>query len=363
MIVLYVSGHGFGHASRVTVLIDAIAALRPGARFVVRTAAAPWLFHLASCPAVVVQPCEADPGIVQLDDMTIDDAGTVRRAAAFYRDFEPMVEAEAAHLRAMDAALVIGDIPPLAFAAAARAGLPSVALGNFTWDWIYESHPAFASDAPDVVPTVRRAYAQASLALRLPMHGGFGAMPHVRDIPFIARRSPRDRAEVRRALDLGDDRPVVLASFSWRGVRPPYGELARSPRFALVTAELAPAGLRHEDLVAAADVVVSKPGYGIISECLANGAALVYTTRGPFIEQEMLVAEMPRFVRCRHLPFDDLLAGRWDDAIEAVLAQPAPAAPPSLDGAQVAAQLIDELAAQLINDAIDQRLPDNQITK
>ena len=31
----------------------------------------------------------------------------------------------------------VGDIPPLAFAAARRAGLPSVAVGNFSWDWIY----------------------------------------------------------------------------------------------------------------------------------------------------------------------------------------------------------------------------------
>jgi len=146
------------------------------------------------------------------------------------------------------------------------------------------------------------------------MHGGFEATPDVRDIPFIVRRSTRDRDELRRALGLGGDRPVVLASFSWRGVRPPYDELARSRRFALITPERPPAGFRHEDLVAAADVVVSKPGYGIISECLANGAALVYATRGPFIEHDMLIAEMPRVLRCRRLPFEDLVAGRTSRA-------------------------------------------------
>ena len=83
-----------------------------------------------------------------------------------------------------------------------------------------------------------------------------------------------------------------------------------------------PAGLLYQDLVAAADVVVSKPGYGIVSECVANGTALLYTSRGRFIEYDLFVDEMPRILRCRYLSQEDLLAGRWADAIEALLAQP-----------------------------------------
>ena len=53
-----------------------------------------------------------------------------------------------------------------------------------------------------------------------------------------------------------------------------------------------------EDLVRAADVVVTKPGYGIISEAIANDAALLYTSRGRFVEYDVLVKEMPRYLRC-----------------------------------------------------------------
>ena len=34
------------------------------------------------------------------------------------------------------------------------------------------------------------------------------------------------------------------------------------------------AGVRYEDLVGAAEAVVTKPGYGIISECIANDTAI-----------------------------------------------------------------------------------------
>ena len=53
------------------------------------------------------------------------------------------------------------------------------------------------------------------------------------------------------------------------------------------------AGWRYEDLVAAVDVVATKPGYGIIAECAAHQTALLYTSRGHFIEYEVLVQEMP----------------------------------------------------------------------
>ena len=92
--------------------------------------------------------------------------------------------------------------------------------------------------------------------------------------------------------------------------------------------------------MAAADVVVSKPGYGIVSECAANGAALLYTSRGPFAEYDVMLAEMPRMLRCRYLAQEDLVAGHWREAIEALLAQPLPAERPRVDGAAVAAEMI-----------------------
>ncbi len=71
------------------------------------------------------------------------------------------------------------------------------------------------------------------------------------------------------------------------------------------------AGLRYEDLVRAVDVVVTKPGYGIIAECLANDTALLYTSRGHFIEYDVLTREAPRFLRTAFIDHDDLFAGKW----------------------------------------------------
>ena len=88
---------------------------------------------------------------------------------------------------------MIGDAPPLACAAAAAAGIPSVVISNFTWDWIYEGYAErFDTDAPEVLPIIRDAYAQANEGWRLPMGGGFATFQSVVDFPFVERQGRRD---------------------------------------------------------------------------------------------------------------------------------------------------------------------------
>jgi L-arabinokinase len=367
MIVFYISGHGLGHASRDLEVVKSIVGRRPDARVVIRTSAAPWFFR-ASAGAIDLQSVEVDTGVVQIDSLRLDEDETARRAAAFYATFDARADAEAALLVRLGASVVAGDVPPLAFAAADRAHVPSIALSNFTWDWIYAAYPQFESIAPGVIALMRAAYSRATRALRLPMHGGFEPMAAVtRDIPLIARHATTARAVTRRSLGVAEGSVMVLASFGGYGLRLPYEEIARKNDFTLVVTGHEYAGaetdtsesrrfadrrglviagdeVRYPDLVAAADVVVSKPGYGIVSECIANGAAFLYTTRGRFAEQAVMMAEMPTVLRCRVISQEDLLAGRWKTAIEALLAQPPPVHRWPTNGAEVAAEEIVGMA-------------------
>ena len=49
---------------------------------------------------------------------------------------------------------------------------------------------------------------------------------------------------------------------------------------------------------------------------------------------------MPRILRSRYISQEDLLAGRWADGIDALLAQPPPPERPAVNGADVAADQI-----------------------
>ena len=366
-IVWYVSGHGFGHASRQIEIINAVRERRPEIPIVVRTGAKRWIFDLTLRSAVDFRPVECDTGIAQIDSLRLDEAETLRRAAAFYATFGERVQAEAAFLREADAALVVADLPPLGVAAACEAGIASVAIGNFTWDWIYEGYEPEEKGLPDLVPLIREATGLASAFVRLPMWGGFEMAPPERtsDIPLVARRSGRKPADTRRALGLPPDRKLVLLSFGGHGVKGMAPEAFASfggEYAAVLTGHLemsVPAsqgdgavfefdeqslydqGWRYEDLVAAVDVVATKPGYGIIAECAANDTALLYTSRGHFVEYEVLVQEMPRYVRSQFIPQDALFAGEWLPYLEELLSQDRPE-PADVSGAAHAAGLVLE---------------------
>jgi UDP:flavonoid glycosyltransferase YjiC (YdhE family) len=363
-IVFYVSGHGFGHASRTIEVIHAVLRRRPDTAIVVKTSAPRRLFERALGHQIEIVELSCDTGMVQIDSLHIDEAESIKQARAFQAELPQKAVDEAAFLRRAGARLVVGDIPPLAFAAAAGAGVPSVAIGNFTWDWIYEGYP---EQSPfELAAQVRSIYQQADRALRLPTAGGFAGLERItRDIPFVARQSLRDPDDVRRAIGLpprAGDRPLVLMSFGGYGLAGLDSRaLDALGDYRIATTDLpardhsiqpAPGllylseerlyanGYRYEDLVRAADVVVTKPGYGIISESIANDTALLYTSRGRFVEYEVLVKEMPRYLRAQFIDQDDLLKGNWAPALEALLNQPAPPEAPALNGADVAADEI-----------------------
>jgi UDP:flavonoid glycosyltransferase YjiC (YdhE family) len=173
------------------------------------------------------------------------------------------------------------------------------------------------------------------------MHGGFATFGEVIDIPFIARRSTRSRDDTRRLMNIPADRPFALASFGGYGVDVPFEAIGERECVTILSpGAVLPPPLVYQDLVAAADVVISKPGYGIVSECIANGTPLLYTSRGHFVEYDVFVAEMPRLLRCRFMPQEDLRSGRWRGHIDALLAQTTPPERARIDGARVASDLI-----------------------
>jgi hypothetical protein len=279
--------------------------------------------------------------LVQPDALTMDEAATAERCREFAADEKERVRGEAEWLKRAGARVVLGDIPPLAFAAAAEAGLPSLALANFSWDWIYRHLAGRQPALGEAAEHAARAYARCDLLLELPFAGGLGAFPRREPIPLVARRARVPREEARARLGLEPGRPAVLLSFGGLGL--PGLEVDKTGYAVLGTsgwpaaADLAALGLRYEDVVGAADVVVSKPGYGIVSDAIAARTRLVYTERGDFPEYPVLVAEMPRFLPVAHVSNADLRRGRIGPAVDEVLAQPFPAAP-DLGGARAAAR-------------------------
>ena len=348
MLVAYASGHGFGHVTRLCEVLRAVRDRAPELPVTVVGAVPEWLVRPRVPGRVEFRPLACDVGLAQRDALLIDECATAALCRGFEATWEARIDAEVEFLRACRARVVLGDIPPLAFAAAARAGVESIALGNFTWDWIYlhlaDRQPSLAESAARAA----RAYEQAGLLLELPFSGAFPAFPRRERVGLVARRPQVDGSEARRRLRL-DARPAALVSFGGVGLPGLTREvLGRDPELQFVLPEdvgpglLDALGLDYPDVVGAVDVVVTKPGYGIVSDAIGARTRVVYTERGDFPEYPVMVREMPRWLACAHVGNEDLRAGRIGEPIRQVLAQPLPP-PVDLGGAERAAGHILEM--------------------
>ena len=346
----YVSGHGFGHAVRSAEIMRALLRRRAGLEIHVRTTAPAWLFPagVASC-----QGGRLDVGVIQPDAVRIDPVATLRQAADLAHDVGRRVADEVAFLRSRGAALVVADVPPPAFLAAAEAGLPSIAVANFSWDWIYEP---FLRDEPRhawLLEWLRGAYAQASLLLRLPFHGDLSAFPAIEDVPTVLRPPSAARPLVRERLGLRAAQQVVLLGFGGLGLSGlPLEALAELREYTFLATEKEvraggplPSNLRllpvrqdnYNDFIAASDAVISKPGYGMVTSCLGLRVPLLCTDRGGFPEDDVLFAAIRRHGHGLHIPPAELLAGRLGPYLGRLLGSPGRWRPIRADGAEVIA--------------------------
>jgi hypothetical protein len=352
IVALAVSGHGFGHAVRSAEVARALL-LKPGVRVKIRTEAPAWLFpkQVERLPS---PGWPLDIGVAQHDGLELDVDETRRRWLAFAREFDARTAVEASLLVEHDVAVLLGDIPPLAFAAASRAGIPSAALGNFGWDWIYAAWPDF----DPVIAQVQAGYRQADRLFRLPLHSpdpdAFSAFGVVEDVPLIARRAVRPRREVRAQLGLPDHARVVLLSFGGFNARgldvhalgawtdyvfvltPPLSSTAEDVPPNVLT--LAENPVDYVSLLSACDAVVTKPGYGIVADCLANRVAMLFTDRGPFREYDILARALPNLGHARYAPRDDVLTARLGAHLDALFESPAHWTEQRIDGASIVAQ-------------------------
>lgn len=357
IIVYYVSGHGYGHSIRSSEIMAQLLGLMPDCRIHVRTSAPGWLFAGLPSGSVEVTSVELDTGVAEENAaLAINPGATVDRAEAFLRESGSLVSSEIAFTRQSGASLIVTDIPYLAGNVAAAAGVPAVAVCNFTWDWIYEPYCQRSGSSSDLPARIRDGYGRIQTCLRLPFSHDFPVFPETVDVPLVARRTIRARDEILSlaGLDARDTRPRVLMGMRHSFSRNALLSVARRcGDFVFVVPEpvtgvpcenvrAAPIGgkLGFVDLLSLCDIVVCKLGYGILADGISCRTAVLFPPRKDFREDAILYPEANRWARTLEIPQHDFDGGNWNPYLRKLIAMPLPKEEPRLDGGRVCAQWI-----------------------
>jgi L-arabinokinase len=249
---------------------------------------------------------------------------------------------------------IVSDIAFLPFVAASRLNLPSLGVSNFTWDWIYKSYVSDDRRWVPLIDWIQDAYRCCGLFLQLPMHGDCSVCPTIEDVPLVARKSVKSAEETRKILNHPNSLRACLISFADLKLSPAAISCLESiPNTVFYFKQPLDFGLNngrsldtfdllYQDVVAAMDVVITKPGYGIVSDCIANATPLAFTERGLFPESPILIREVERHLPSAFIPLEKFYRGEWQAALEILGRAPEMRPNVRTDGALVCARRILE---------------------
>jgi L-arabinokinase len=360
-IAYYITGHGFGHARRSVEVVKELLRLRPDLQVYFRTTANPAIFEELPKEKIRIQRVELDPGAIEKDLFTIDHEATIKAVREAMGRRDKVIASEVEFLKQQRIRLILCDIPFMAGAIAAAAGVPIMGITNFTWDWIYE--PYFKGHE-DLLREIEKSYRRIPTLLKIPFGGRTDWFREVLDIPVIASAPRASGQDVVQQLGLDPLRPRVLLSLRGGIAAETLIQASKSaPSYQFLSTVQVPSNApgnlvyvqiktgEHEihsdtqtrtfsDLVAASSIVLSKLGYGIVADCLAARRPILWPRRFGFREDEVTLAEASPYLPMLEIPHGDLFAGNWKRYLDELMKMPMPRENLATNGASVAAGII-----------------------
>ncbi|MFO7748074.1 MAG: hypothetical protein R6V42_09730 [Orrella sp.] len=377
-----ISSHGFGHLSQVAPVLNQFAGeclpSDPTMRFTLRTTLPPEAIAKRVVIPFDIDLGSDDFGMVMFNALQSNVPESLRRYKAQHADWESAVDALAQHLSDLKVDVLFADIPYLTLAAAARVGIPSVAMCSLNWADILEQSVAEDPTAlataglsrrgfEAILQTMREAYASASVFLQPEPSMAMSGLSNLRRIEpvsepaanlgreslvqWVAQAGFKDAAQGWFVLVSMGGIPTTLKPEQW-----PTHCLGR-PLFYLVTPDLAGQhphavtmqahGMQvpvpsYQVLIAASDVVLSKPGYGTFVEACVAGTPVLYVARPAWPESAALNQWIDRVGHARQIDAQQLATGNFEAPLCELLAQ-GRSKPLKSSGAAMAATAIREL--------------------
>lgn len=352
-LLVYISGHGFGHVSQVAPVLNAlrerldirltICSTVPRQHLQSRIAGE--FFHIEAA---------ADFGMVMASALDVLPQPSMQAYIEFHRDWPQRVALEAQRITELSPDMVLTNVAYLPLQAAHGLGIPCAAMCSLNWLDIFWHYCAKMEGATRIRDEVWAAYAAADMFLRVTPAMPMTALPNVQLIAPVARMGNNRRDEINDRLSLAADEKLVLVSMGGIAMRLPVErwpalpgvrwiiqadwQVSRPDVIALESLEMG-----FVDVLASSDALLCKPGYGSFTEAGCNGVPVLYAAREDWPEEPHLINWLESRGRCRRVQRQALESGEFGMDMHAWLSQPKPEAVKPLG----VSQAVDYLQSRL----------------
>lgn len=315
--------------------MQALYELVPAVEFELFTQVPKWLFEESLSAPFTYHAVWTDVGLVQETPLRANLQKTLRRLDRFLPLDPALTDRLASSVHDRKCRLVVSDIAPMGIAVARKAGVPSVLVENFTWDWIYEPYLRQVHEMEKHVRYLKDLFLLADFHIQ--------TEPVCRrqqaDLltPPISRKPKTPREQVRRRLGVPSDAKLVLITMG--GISEAYPFLDRPVQhggsyFVIPGAQeveemrgnlvLLPhhCDVFHPDLVHASDAVVGKAGYSTVAEVFDAGVPFGYVLRSDFRESHVLTSFIESRMNGLPIGEDEFHDGTWFGRVPELLTLP-----------------------------------------
>ncbi len=334
-IAYFVSPHGFGHAARACAVMAALHEIDPAFHFDIFTRVPRWFFADSLRGAFTYHSLLTDIGLVQETALRENLAATVAALNCFLPFRPTLVRDSAAQVARLKCELVVCDIAPLGIAVARAAGVPSVLIENFTWDWIYQGYQRDEPRLSDAIAYLRGAFHAADYHIQTEPVCRYSAADL---ITAPVSRAPRLSRQATRKK-LGTPRTAKAVLITMGGIPGEYNFLRRLEEQRGVYFVIPGNGgsarregnlvllphhseFYHPDLVNACDAVIGKLGYSTVAEVYRAGVPLGYVSRARFRESGVMARFVRRQMNGVAISEAQFLTGDWLRHLPDLLALP-----------------------------------------
>jgi len=331
-----ISQHGLGHLAQAAPVLNTLRTLQPDLKLTIWSGLSPAALH-----ARIEGPFEhrheaADVGLIMHDALRVDLAASQAAYQAFHADWPARMQREAAWLRAQAFDRVFADVAYLPLAAAALAGIDSVALCSLNWADIAQAYLAELPGTAGIFQEMNAAYASAGIFLQPTPSMPMPQLPRRQGVTPIAALGRNRRQDLIKKLALPTTCKLALIGFGGiaylgTGRLPALTDLIWlapddwQPNHAETRTDVitfSRAGLPFLDLLASSDILLTKVGYGSFVEAAAHAVPVLYLDRPDWPETPYLAAWLAQHGNAAVIDEPALFSSRLETVLKDLWRQP-----------------------------------------
>lgn len=327
-IAMYVSNHGFGHASRISALAEQFISL--GVYCHIVSEKPKFLFKNLNPEYSSQHFRSVDVGVKHGKNLTVDLIQTKQSILRLMGDRDKIIAREVSFIRECDINFIIADVPFLVSEIAVYAKIPAYAVSNFEWWYIYSD---LFKDDPEMRPVLNCIWGmyQAfthSFVLPFSTKDSTQALSRCTEVGLLARKR-YNYVNIRKQNNWAKETPILLVMFGGEGdMEISLENLCTAFQGIVITTNQNVLASNHftvsfdsdfVNLIHNADVVICKPGYSTFAEVAQFGKRIIYCPRGAYPEEIALVNGINRYKNAKHIPSFMLSTSNWRQVLNSTL--------------------------------------------